>query len=159
MSPAVAPQPFPTGTSTVLTGADAMRLARPCSGISPGAIDGEWTPSPSQIDELEYRLPAVFEDHRREAWPDLSDRASDYYRQYAGLIIDGQHAIYVQGIFRSAIERDRIIDRRRPELTWRDAPIWICDAGPTTFDAVYDVRRRQFVSFAFGHTLARRISP
>lgn len=144
---------FPEGTGTVLSGEDSIRLARPCSGRSPGRIEGQWKPTAEQIYELESRLPSVFEAHRREDWPELRDRATDYYRQYAGFVINGQRVIYVQGIIKDEVEGHPIIDRRRPSLTWRDLPIRICDGGAMTFDTIYNPDSRSFVGFAFGDTL------
>jgi hypothetical protein len=86
-------------------------------------------------------------------------QAADYFRQYGGLIIDGQRIIYVNGFHRLLTEGERRWDRHNPSLTWRDVAVRVCDGGPIVFGVEYNPRSGEFSNFAFNEDLARRVSP
>jgi hypothetical protein len=131
-------------TRTVLTGEPAQALTRQCSRISPGPVEGEWTPSESEIAAMEDRLILIvareLEAHGESPSP------GDYYRQVAGFVIDGRRMIYVNGVDESAIQREP-----NPEhpFDWRTQAALICDGGPITFGVEYDPATGQFSNFAF----------
>jgi hypothetical protein len=127
-------------TRTVLAGDNARALARQCSRVSPGPVESVWTPNDAQLERLEDQLIVVLSQRLEAAG--LSPSPGDYYRQYAGFVIAGRRVIYVNGVARSAIQNDHAFD-------WRSRPVSICDGGPITFGAEYDVATRQFSDFAF----------
>jgi hypothetical protein len=131
-------------TRTVLVGEQAMRLTHQCSRISPGPVEGEWTPTRAQLDALDNAL-ADFLAHRLE---EAGSQASpgDYYRQTMGFVIGGRRVVYVNGVERSAVEREP--DPAHP-FDWRTHAIGICDGGPITFGVEYDPETGAFSHFAF----------
>jgi hypothetical protein len=142
----VATNPYPADTRTVFAGEHALELIRQCSRPSPGPVEGTWTPSPDQLDALEARLPALFDQQLLVQWPHAHATATDYYRQYGGLIIDGRRLIYVNG-FHKHLAKGRIA--RDSSRTWRDYPVQVCDGGPIVFGAEYDPATREFSHFEF----------
>lgn len=139
-----APPPFAARTSTILSGAAAMTLTHQCSRPSPGPVSAQWTPTPAEVAALEPRLGSVLRTHLAES--QVSSGVGDYYRQYAGFVIGGRRQIYVNGVNRSAVERDP--DPGRP-FDWRTQAISICDGGSVTFGVIYDPAVQEFTQFAF----------
>ena len=137
----------------VLPASQVPKLVRQCSRRRPGPVEGTWTPSAAQLDQLEARLPVVFLENLERAHgghlaPGIDQDAllASYYRQYAGLVIAGRRVIYLHA-FRSPhspLRRD-----------WRREPIIVCDGGTITFGVEYDPARRTFANFAFNGSLRR----
>jgi hypothetical protein len=131
-------------TRTLLAGENAMALAHQCSRISPGPVRGQWTPSDGQIEAFEPPLTSVLKGQLAKAGASASP--GDYYRQYAGFIINGRRIIYVNGVDRSAIDEQSNPDRR---FDWRTQAMGICDGGVMSFGAEYDAETHQVSNFAF----------
>jgi hypothetical protein len=126
----------------------AASLARQCSRISPGPVDGSWQPSEAQIAGLEARLGAEIE-RQLAATSAAGSKPQDYYRQYAGFVIGGKQVIYVNGIHRQAV--DRAPEPQRS--SWKTDPQMICDGGTITFGAEFDPEAGTFQNFAFNGSI------
>lgn len=152
--------PIPTiqldpAKGAVLPIAKADRLARQCSRKSPGPVTGTWTPGKAMIADLEFALGEQLE-QKLKAIPDAAAAPQDYYRQYAGLLIDGRQVIYINGVHNSVIDRDLAREQGagRPQRgLWTNEPVMICDGGTLTFGVEYDPATKAFDKFAFNGRL------
>lgn len=123
----------------VLPADQALTFARPrlCNRPAPGPADGTWRPDADTIRRLESVLAAELqaaidlssEPHRKQL-------ATEYYRQYAPLVISGRRILYVNGWHRSAAERS--VDGN-PDSSWKTSAVYACDGGTLFFGAEYDV--------------------
>ncbi|MBI3437938.1 MAG: hypothetical protein HY054_04690 [Proteobacteria bacterium] len=135
-----APSPFAAGTYTILSGSEALALSHQCSRPSPGPVEAQWTPTGADIQALEPNLGTILQTHLTNAHE--TTPVADYYRQYAGFVVHGRRAIYVNGIARSAVEESLHLD-------WRTHAFGICDGGPITFGIIFDPEAGEFTQFAF----------
>lgn len=135
----------------ILTAAKGERLGKQCSRPSPGPITGTWSPSKTQISDLEFALGEQIE-RELKAIPRPGATPQGYYRQYAGLLIGGQQIIYVNGVQDSVVERDEGAGRPKRGL-WTNEPVMICDGGTITFGVEYDPATKAFANFAFNGRL------
>jgi len=133
-------------TRTVLTGEQALLLTHQCSRVSPGPVQGSWTPTTAQLDALDNELAALVAERLQAAGSNASP--GDFYRQTAGFTIGGRRVIYVNGVHADAVERGM-----DPGRDWRTAAIGICDGGPITFGVEYDPATRRFSNFAFNGSI------
>lgn len=153
-APATAPSPawrFAPETRTVLGGEEALLLARQCSRVSPGPVEGQWTPSAEQREAMERALGGLLTERLAQAGQETPP--TEYYRQATGFIIGGRRVIYVNGLHRDIVERDPIVTPRDPNRTWRDYPILICDGGRITFGVEYDPATHELSNFAFNGSI------
>lgn len=132
-------------SSTLLSAEGAATLARPCSRESPEA-EGFWTPTSAEIAQLEADLGKLL-GQRSEVCCVLGTGLSAQeievsYRQYAGLVVEGQRLIYVNAFPASDANGGF-------PLNWRSEPVYICDGGPSYWGVLYDPARRRFVQLAF----------
>jgi hypothetical protein len=134
-------------TRTVLSGDQAMTLTHQCSRTSPGPVTGQWTPTDAQLEAFEQPLTSVLKGQLTRAG--VTTPPGDYYRQYAGFIINGRRVIYVNGFDRSTL------DHPNPDhpFDWRTQALGICDGGMITFGAEYDAETHQVTKFAFNGAL------
>lgn len=139
-------------TRTVLTGAAAQALTHQCSRVSPGPVEGQWTPTAAQLDELEDALILLLSEQLEGGG--VSPFPGDYYRQYAGFVIGGKQVIYVNG-FRASL----LNDETDSPLDWHTQAIGLCDGGPMTFGVEYDPATRVFASFAFNGNVSGPFPP
>lgn len=140
-------------TRTILTGDAARSLAQQCSRVSPGPVEGVWTPTDADVDALEddllLRVARELESAGQVPSP------GGYYRQYAGFVLGGKRVIYANGVDESAVgdERDTREAVRVPGYSWRTHAVRICDGGTITFGVEYDPATRQFSNFEFNGSL------
>lgn len=113
-----------------------------------------WTPADGDVQRLEGKLPALLERELRARNLNDSLRTADYFRQYAGLVIEGRPIVYVSGFHRRIIEETSVLDRRNPAATWRDVAVDVCDGGPYLFGVEYDAETQQFANFSFSGSIA-----
>jgi hypothetical protein len=103
-----------------------------------------WTPTLSEVLELETRLPAYLRSpEARKAAESccpqpvpLSKRAPAYKRQYVGVLDHGRLVIH-GNFFCEA-----------PAHDWHRTPVVVDDGGDCYFQVEYDVRKRRFESIA-----------
>ena len=135
---------FNPNWGVVFPAANAQALAHQCSRASPGPVQGTWTPTAQQIAELEDLLfPTLAVQLIQRELSDQGWQASDYYRQYGGLIIAGQRIIYVNAVHRYVIEQSHQGD------AWKTAPVGICDGGELAFGVEYDPETKTLAKFQF----------
>jgi hypothetical protein len=133
---------------TILSGDAAHALVRQCSRVSPGPVEGVWTPTDADVQRMEGTLILEVSKQFRERGVTLSP--GDYYRQYAGFVIGGRRIIYVNGVVESAILREPNPDH---PFDWRTQAVSICDGGTITFGAEYDPELNTVSNFAFNGQL------
>ena len=129
----------------VLPDDQALTFARPrlCNRPAPGPADGTWTPDTDTIRKLESVLGTELQAAiTLSSEQERSRPASDYYRQYAPLVIAGKRIVYVNGLHRSTIERN-------PKLSWKTTASLACDGGILFFGAEYDVERAKLSKIIF----------
>lgn len=141
-------------TRTVLSGDGALGLTHQCSRIAPGPIEGQWAPSPAQLDELESALIQLVSQELEEAG--MSPSPGNYYRQYAGFVIGGRRVIYVNGFGASLLDHE---PNPYHPFDWRTQSTQICDGGPITFGVEYDPVTRRFANFSFNGTAGGPFPP
>ena len=111
----------------------AVSLTRQCSRTAPRP-EGAWLPLPSDIARLDPALTSLL------AGKSLQPAA--YYRQYGGLVVNGRHVIYVNGVRNAVVRGD-----------WHTQAISICDGGQLAFGVEYDPATGSFAHFAFNGAL------
>jgi hypothetical protein len=116
----------------ILRGAEAKGLLRQCSRASPEKVSAQWTPSKTQIAQLEEKLPAF-----QKTLKPLNGLRSSFYRQYAGFIAGGRKLIYVN-LFPSNVD---------PK--WRSRAVIVCDGGEQFWGVEFEVDTENFVNVAF----------
>lgn len=134
--------------AVIFTGGGNAALDQ-CSRASPPAGDGNWTPSWSEVGELEERLPAALQGR-----PEMSDLGGSpptgWYRQYSGITRNGRKYIY--GNFFPKREYGADGD-------WRANIVSVCDGGPRFFGVGYDPKLKRFEHIAFNGSLGRSAPP
>ncbi|GAM97634.1 hypothetical protein U91I_01261 [alpha proteobacterium U9-1i] len=129
-------------TRTILSGDAARALGRQCSRVSPGPIEGVWTPTDTDAAAVDDQL-VMFVARKLEE-RGMSPSPGGYHRQYAGFVIGGKRVIYVNGVEEQALGLSS-----NSTFDWRTQPVQICDGGSITFGVEYDPATRQFSNFAF----------
>ncbi len=137
--------------ATVLPPETAPSVVRQCTRLGvPVRIQGTWQPTEEQISTLERVLAPALDRGLKTAEDERAHelRVNDYYRQYAGLVVDGRQIIYVNGFHRGFLQ-----DLARGDTTsWRKEPVNVCDGGEWFFGAEYDVSSGRIRSLHFsGH--------
>ena len=115
--------------------AAAPSLLCQCSRETLGPPDGYWTPTLTDIAELENGLPDYLRDHPRYALPQRWSDLTLYGRLYLGVVRSGARAIYVD-------LRLAPTDLKEWDKTTFDEGI--CDGGPTFWSVEYDVDHHRF---------------
>jgi hypothetical protein len=155
-------EPF-SASGTVLTGMPAWRALEQCTRSHPDTPDSLWTPAQVEITKLERGIGTVLErmleSVRRDAPKGVEAVATDYFRQYVGVIIGGRRLIYVNGFHRSFLEvmgnatrltsRDTTLPASTYRFDWLHAAVVVCDGGAGFFGVLYDPRRDRFFEFHF----------
>ncbi|MEM9668673.1 MAG: hypothetical protein AAF950_07075 [Pseudomonadota bacterium] len=129
----------------------AHLVERQCSRPSPGPIDETWQPTETTIVNLleplrELLQHEIEEYNTRFARRNIAAQAEalDYSFQFAGLVIEGQKVIYVNGM--QSKEVNSLLGGDISSL------FLICDGGAITFGVEYVVSERTFRNFQFnGH--------
>jgi hypothetical protein len=147
----------------VFTGASSRLLAG--TFIASKGLGDAWDPQPEEIAQLESVLSQELTKRLQATNSTTKDqvRARDYYRQYAGIHLDGQKLIFINGFYKSNVEDTaRWLAKPRPESQldyfpaqarnrdfWHFVPVQVMDGGDHYFQAFYDPVRRKLVGFQF----------
>ena len=129
----------------VLPDDQALTFARPrlCNRPGAGPADGTWRPEPETIRRLESVLGAELQTALDlQSDPNRRLLATDFYRQYAGLVIAGRRVVYISGLHRSHVDRE-------PKWSWQTQAARGCDGGLRSFGAEYDVATRVVSNILF----------
>jgi hypothetical protein len=138
----------------VLPAKAARAVLCQCSRESLGVASGYWTPTTSDLSQLEARLPDYLRAHpharRFDQWRNLGA----YLRQYLGIERAGRRLIYVNVIGGPLFSPARRVSHRRAvERAWRSTVLVVCDGGPDFFGAEYDVAGQRFTRIDFNVNL------
>jgi hypothetical protein len=114
---------------------------------APITIEGVWQPTPADIAQLETVLGEVLSEKLRASPPmGLAVVPQGYYRQYAGVFLEGfqeKQFIYINGFHEQYL-------RMAPfGGEWRTTPVVVCGGGQWNFGALYDLDAKQISSFEF----------
>ena len=145
----------------------ALPVVNQCSR---GGYEGEfWVPSIDLVQLLEKNLPKYFEENHIN----LRHGGLDTYRrQYVGVYINGEKAIYVNAFHSNANiwiknktpEYIEIANERRKKklskyvdverlpndlLTWQHYPISVCDGGQLYFGITFQLKTTRFLNLIF----------
>lgn len=97
--------------------------------------ESTWTPSESEVAQLEMGLPAFLrtaEDPWLRPDPPIWERAPDYLRQYLGIVEDGEQIIYAN-FFCSA-----------EDIDWHNEVVFVQDGGDCYFQVKYNPGTGEF---------------
>jgi len=113
----------PTNHYAILPTSEGAALLKQCSRTVPQNVTNYWTPSPSQIAELEKRMPEFLRKNGFKL------PFSNFNFQYVGMTVRGKQLIYVNAFPRHIIENQK---------DWRTKPVIICDGGEAFWGVVFE---------------------
>ena len=121
----------------VLPKEHAKTILGQCSRNTP-SYESEWTPTKEQIEELEANLDKLNCIMSKECCGNgkIEGKASDYTRQYVGIISNGKKLIYI-----NALGTDLKVSINLPAI--------VCDGGKSFWGAVFDPETGEFSHLAF----------
>ena len=125
----------------ILPESAAVPMLCQCSRQTLGLGDSYWTPTPSQIAELEARLPGYLLDNPPKRQPDFWQRYRPrmFLRQYLGVVRAGRARIAVKFELLSG----EVADFSQFGVGT------ICDGGPRHFGVEYDMGDENFVLISY----------
>jgi hypothetical protein len=118
----------------------APTLLHQCSRPVPAPLTGTWSPDAATLHRLEQVLRLALQDAIDRNLPSGASRAraSDYYRQYVGLVIGGREVVYVNGFHRETLSFGQTSRRLEHAGEWRTKAVVVCGGGIDFFGAEYD---------------------
>jgi hypothetical protein len=128
-----------------------LAAIKPCTRRHPESVQSFWTPSDGDVRSLEAELGPVLQRALNRKGREMEPlRASEFYRQYVGIIHhSGRRTIYVNGFHEYLLRENRRVSRGIDSLRWRDHPIDVCDGGNLFFGVEFDPVRRTFSHLTF----------
>jgi hypothetical protein len=119
---------------TILPASQGQAVLRQCSRGAPTSVSGFWQVSPSQVFEMERRLPEFLRrsGHRIET--------TNYFRQYIGIVSHGRKLIYLNAFIRGALTVS-------PRLNWKTTAFTARDGGDGFWGVEYDPVDKTFRHF------------
>lgn len=137
---------------TVVPESLSHELLHPCSRRRWSNLDGYWTVSEVQLNEVEAQLAvghaaAISRLPRTLTEGAVLPRAADYYRYYAGVYRNGQPVIVVKALEQSLVDFmfSRVASQAKarghslPEQPWKQYILTSCDSQWNEFGVLYDV--------------------
>ena len=124
---------------TVLHAAEAQRALHQCSRPNVAGVTGLWEPRKEAIQQLESDLPHLAQLATAEKHG-ISESIGDpkiSRRQYIGVVIGGQHYIYINAWAANAFAQGE-------DAGWQQKAAVVCDGGPSNWGALYDPLTGQF---------------
>ena len=109
-------------------------LIRQCSRGAPSGVSEFWEPSISQILAIEQRLPEFLRSTSH------SIKASDYLRQYVGVVSHGRKLIYLNAFIRGGLTVN-------PKKDWKTMAVIVCDGGDGFWGVEFDPADNSFHHF------------
>jgi len=137
--------------SVVFSNNAAHALVRQCSRRVPTSVADGWVPDHDALGRLERGLMPALQaalDHVT-APGQRALRATDYYRQYGGLVVGQRRIIYINGFHRAYLSLTLSGDTRERATEWRTRAVNVCDGGLMFFGAEYDPSAGQFEAVTF----------
>lgn len=132
--------------SVLLPSGQARHLVEQCSRQTPQDVDGVWTVPAATVQQLEQDLPklsAVVSGDCCGKGSSVSNPGS-YYRQYAGVLLDGKKHIYI-----NAFPDHPIYLKREDKDRWLREAQQTCDGGEAFWGVLYNPETRQFSQLSF----------
>ena len=121
----------------IFTQAEMERLAH--SGAMLFGISGPfWTPTESQVRDLEQRLPDFLKSSTEPRANLIQPKLAGYKRQYFGFTIVGKRQILLNAF----------CDAGGPKDYWRSQVVFVLDGGECYFQASYDPATKSFTSLS-----------
>ena len=129
--------PIYAGEYVLMDQSDSQALVEQCSRDAP-EIEGSWSPSKAEIEELEANLQKLKEIDATGCCGSgkLEGDPTHYYRQYVGIIFKGKKYIYINSISDGWHGSKRV-----PQI--------VCDGGKSFWGALYDPSIKKFSNLAF----------
>jgi len=142
-----------TGLHWVVFPEESAHLLLHRCGRKVPSSDGTWRPDTATIAHVERLLQPALQDalNRKMSAGGPPLKASDYYRQYGGIITEGRKVVYVNGFHGKLLIQ--LMAFPRDAMFWHMTPVLVCDAGPSLFGAEYDLSTRRLRSIAFDSSL------
>lgn len=143
-----------SATGAILPVSSGPALTQSCSGPGRPDVIGYYSPTQSQIAELESRLPLALMLERSRGSGSPPPR--HYYRQYVGIIRPGgRRGILVNAFPRDHLVRMNALVKRLPNqgemaadtVPWRREVISVCDGGREYWSVEYDLESSTFRNF------------
>jgi hypothetical protein len=110
----------------ILPKSEDPALIRQCSRGSPTNVSSFWTPSATQIQAIEQRLPELL------AKSGHNLKLSDGYHQYIGVTSHGIKLIYLNSFPRF------VLDYSEGKRDWRVTAVTVCDGGDVFWGLEFD---------------------
>lgn len=129
--------------TTVLPPEEVTHVLQQCSRETPKPVTGAWAVSPAVVAQLEQdlsKLPSVVSQACCGKGSSVADPRL-YYRQYAGVEIEGRRYVYINA-FREHL-------RHQDQDLWRSKPVLVCDGGEGFWGVLYDPEARKFSQLSF----------
>ncbi len=127
--------------SVVLPGRLAKSVGAQCSRADFPDIDATWRPSVNDVQRMEadlYHLNSpIASASRSRSHAGHPLDVNDYHRQYVGIVVGGQHVIYINALHNSDVTS-----------TWQTVPFNICDGGLGAWGCLYDPSNASFEALA-----------
>jgi hypothetical protein len=128
--------------SVILPVSEGPALTNQCSRLSPKDVDGFWSPSPSQVNEVEQRLPELLSKSDVLNKSGYKLELSEFCRQYVGITVHGKRLIYLNAF-------SRAISKSSEGRDWRTKAITACDGGFGFWGVVFDPADNTFHDLQF----------
>jgi hypothetical protein len=150
-------------SSTILYGGTARRALAQCTRAHPDTALPLWVPDRAALDGLERGigrlLTRMLDSARQRVIVPNDVSATDYYRQYIGVVVNGRRLIYVNGFhvsFLKVLQRanqpspgDSALPSDAYAFDWERQAVTVCDGGIGFFGVLYDPARNSFYGFYF----------
>lgn len=159
----VAQQTSQHKSSTILYGGAARRALAQCTRAHPDSTLPLWVPDRAALEGLERGidrlLTRMLDSARQRVIVPNDVSATDYYRQYIGVVVNGRRLIYVNGFhvsFLKVLQRanqhssgDSALSSGAYAFDWERQPVIVCDGGIGFYGVLYDPARNSFYGFYF----------
>jgi len=124
---------------TVLHAAEARKALHQCSRPDIVGVTGLWDPPKEAVQQLESDLPhlAQLASTKKQGLPESIGDPKISHRQYVGVVIGGQHYIYI-----NAWPADEFAQEQGDG--WLRSAAIVCDGGPSSWGALYDPLTGEF---------------
>jgi len=121
-----------------------------CNRAYPRGTVVRWDPPAELVRSIDERLGVLLDSvinrlDTAATRPGL--RPHDYYRQYAGVELNGAKLVYVNGFHRDILRKPA--NDPTDTLQWRTYPLSLCDRGATAFGILFVVKDQRFTRLEF----------
>lgn len=131
---------FSNGGPTVLRGSSASEVLKQCSHAAPESAESYWTPSQSEVSNLEAALSKHLV--ARQATGLRVPPVQEYARQYAGFKMGGKSYIY-----------GNFYPHENASSQPKSRAVVVCDGGPSFWGIVFAVGSQTFEEPQFNGAL------